>query len=83
MAKQRYVVDMRVGLVSVRDTASEDYSDGGCMCGDPAVVKKWKGKVLKQPRRKKTDNRHWYVPYFSKLAAQRLCEKLNSLPEEV
>ena len=76
----RYVVDLRVGVVCVRDTQALNYDDGGCLAGSPAVVKQWYGKQYKKP--KPPNYAVHYVPLMRKRAAERLCAKLNAEEDE-
>ncbi len=74
----RYEVDLRVGMVAVRDTAHPDYRKTGCLSGDQAIVKSWHGRQYKTNR---PDGKVWYVPTAKVMAAGRLCAKLNAAAE--
>jgi len=73
----RYVVDCRVGMVSVMDTLSPNYKDGDCRAESSATVKTWHGKQYKHP--KAPCWAIWYVPYLCEKAAKTLCAKLNAV----
>lgn len=72
----RYVVDCRVGRVSVMDTLNPKYKVGDCHAESPAIVKTWHGKKYKHP--KAPYWAIWYVPYVCTKAAKTLCDRLNA-----